>query len=877
MFGAIGMMNREVGEGHQQIAEELEEVEDIFGRNASESSSSSSSGEGSSDEGSGSGSGEEGESGEGEALELDGRGSFPGENGDTASNSTPEDQRAMNGGEQAPWGARGPGLDAAASMDASARNGGKVARVVPLAQSRDPFEDKARWMDGLNAIDEDEDHPLWAKGGFNESVDYDGAPDPSYVNKTTWQQITEDILFEKKRETPWDRLTKSYKFVRKLALWAKNVSIRVPIIHPNARARRAWDFLILFLVVYNAVMVPYEASFQVGESTFITFFEYSVDAVFFFDILLNFRTAFVDNQGTLINDQRAVAGHYLSTWFSVDLLASIPFELFAQIIGLNVSSNVTLLAFLKTPRLLRLGRLLRFFERMRNANIFKIFKLMMIMCMFAHWIGCGLHLIGKTQFDDGKPSWIEDQLRPEEQNDKLSRYLQAYYLSFELLVGDNVGPTNNLERFYCSLVLLVGACFYASVVGNMALLVSNLNATAARHKHKQELVSDVIRYLGLPADINDRVQEYFDYLTTYAHPGPDGINFLMELPWSLYEDIAMHLHGHRVRQVTLFASCEDAFITHLVTKLKNAVYMPSEIVFRSGDVGHEMYMIYKGRVAVINSHGETVAVLKQGGYFGELALLATARRTANCTTLTHCDLAVLRAHDLAITMKDFPEAAMMVREAALRRLAEIQVAGNLDQSTFAARLGPAHVKRLNELGGKGEARMSRRESDRGEKDRLKSRDVRRTGSNAKMDAPGGLELAEAPSLGAALKGGLAKGPSMRKHMMGGASRVGSRRTGLLTGAPAGGGSDATVVKHLTGIEESMKQMVTQIMSLSASQAALQKQVQGMQRRAEVSDAFAMGEGILSTAYDGPPRQSRPSAQALQGARSVRRTTGDTNA
>jgi hypothetical protein len=52
--------------------------------------------------------------------------------------------------------------------------------------------------------------------------------------------------------------------------------------------------------------------------------------------------------------------------------------------------------------------------------------------------------------------------------------------------------------------------------------------------------------------------------------------------------------------------------------------------------------------------------LPPGGFFGELALLATARRTAQCTALANCDLSLLMAHDLVAAMRDFPESAAKV-------------------------------------------------------------------------------------------------------------------------------------------------------------------------------------------------------------------------
>lgn len=46
----------------------------------------------------------------------------------------------------------------------------------------------------------------------------------------------------------------------------------------------------------------------------------------------------------------------------------------------------------------------------------------------------------------------------------------------------------------------------ATVIGNMALLVANLNASAARHRQKAEMLMDSARYLGLPPKMQERVQ-----------------------------------------------------------------------------------------------------------------------------------------------------------------------------------------------------------------------------------------------------------------------------------------------------------------------------------------------------------------------------------
>lgn len=45
------------------------------------------------------------------------------------------------------------------------------------------------------------------------------------------------------------------------------------------------------------------------------------------DIILNFRTTFVSQSGQVVYEPRAICIHYATTWFFVDLVAALPFDL----------------------------------------------------------------------------------------------------------------------------------------------------------------------------------------------------------------------------------------------------------------------------------------------------------------------------------------------------------------------------------------------------------------------------------------------------------------------------------------------------------------------------------------------------------------------
>ena len=44
------------------------------------------------------------------------------------------------------------------------------------------------------------------------------------------------------------------------------------------------------------------------------------------DIILNFNTAYEDNQGLIVVSHKKIIKNYLQTWFLTDFISNIPFE-----------------------------------------------------------------------------------------------------------------------------------------------------------------------------------------------------------------------------------------------------------------------------------------------------------------------------------------------------------------------------------------------------------------------------------------------------------------------------------------------------------------------------------------------------------------------
>ena len=106
--------------------------------------------------------------------------------------------------------------------------------------------------------------------------------------------------------------------------------------------KAVWDWLILVLVIYTAIFTPYVAAFLLNDESGsaklftasytrylnpLTIIDLIVDIMFIIDILINFRTTYVNKNDEVVSHPGKIAVHYFKGWFLIDVVAAIPFDL----------------------------------------------------------------------------------------------------------------------------------------------------------------------------------------------------------------------------------------------------------------------------------------------------------------------------------------------------------------------------------------------------------------------------------------------------------------------------------------------------------------------------------------------------------------------
>lgn len=124
-----------------------------------------------------------------------------------------------------------------------------------------------------------------------------------------------------------------------------------------------------------------------------------------------------------------------------------------------------------------------------------------------------------------------------------------------------------------------------------------------------------------------------------------------------------------IARVPLFCELDAVQIANVMELLRAQVAEPGQVIVREGDAAHSMYFIAAGRVEIALKDRDPI-VLGPGQFFGEVAVLRRARRSATATALTRTSLLVLDAQDLHTLMNREPRIAERVHDVVRTRVGE---------------------------------------------------------------------------------------------------------------------------------------------------------------------------------------------------------------
>jgi serine/threonine-protein kinase len=123
--------------------------------------------------------------------------------------------------------------------------------------------------------------------------------------------------------------------------------------------------------------------------------------------------------------------------------------------------------------------------------------------------------------------------------------------------------------------------------------------------------------------------------------------------------------------IPLFSGVSKKGLRALVAAADEITVREGKDLVREGEHGRELYVVVSGSVRVVRK-GRRVATMGPGDFFGELALVSGAPRTATVTTETETTVMVLDPRRFEVVMDREPQVAKAVMAAMADRLRAVE-------------------------------------------------------------------------------------------------------------------------------------------------------------------------------------------------------------
>lgn len=149
------------------------------------------------------------------------------------------------------------------------------------------------------------------------------------------------------------------------------------VLLPNNRFSLIWNMIMILLMFYVLIFVTFDVAFTKQNINFQEGYlaalkentkmqlDVAVDILFTIDILVNFISAYEDNFTCKLETSLCAIGkNYIMSWFLLDVLCVIPFDLIEYVV----------LADSRHVKLVRLSRLARIYKLTRVIRLLKIVK-----------------------------------------------------------------------------------------------------------------------------------------------------------------------------------------------------------------------------------------------------------------------------------------------------------------------------------------------------------------------------------------------------------------------------------------------------------------------------------------------------------------------
>lgn len=339
---------------------------------------------------------------------------------------------------------------------------------------------------------------------------------------------------------------------------------------------------------------------------------------------------------------------YLKGTLIYDILSTIPF-LFSYLLNPYIDDIddfifVSILTLLKLIRLESYGqsikRLLEYFNAGDNT-IDILTHIVITIIVFHQFIGLQLlpGIIATRFFNyDQEEFWFDNEAFRNSSHQ--NQFILSTYRAISTLYGSgfqNFQPTNVHDKNFLSFICITGCIIRAILKAMILEKWQGMRSHRIKYEEFMNQLQKFIKHKELPTTLTNKLKKYYAYLHRGSYFREDKI--ISCVPTQLNQDILLHNTRVLIERVPFFANIPSPLFHRIVSRLHREIVLEGDVITKCGEVGHCMYFVVSGALAMYSPSGMEITHLVDGQFFGELALVMDhEKRILRVVSLEICEL-----------------------------------------------------------------------------------------------------------------------------------------------------------------------------------------------------------------------------------------------
>jgi len=396
------------------------------------------------------------------------------------------------------------------------------------------------------------------------------------------------------------------------------------LIEYDSSFRKFWDFIITLITLYTLIIAPFRLAFDDLDFVVVDYLEITMDGIFIMDIALQFFIPNYNIEEDLIKNKSLIAKNYLSGWFCLDLIASIPGSIISNLLEPDtnmmnsVTSNSSISKINKVTRITKFYKILKFTKLSKiikistensnhnhhshipsledlniSSSIKRMINFFLVFVLVSHIITCIWIFIGDSTY----PNWICHHKIIDGTTGDL--YISSLYFHwttiFTIGYGDIIS-TNSYERLYNCILMFVGVLIYSFAVSSLGTIVSSYDGITLKFMKNMEHLQEISRRYNVPDKFNEKVYKYLRY--DYKFNKSEKFAFINELPIRLKNSLLINMYREVIRNFNFLKENSVDFTSKVVFMMKPLRMHLKEYIITEGEFLEEVIFVRRGHLTI---------------------------------------------------------------------------------------------------------------------------------------------------------------------------------------------------------------------------------------------------------------------------------------